>query len=390
MRVAIFTDAFIPVYSGVVTATINLAKGLADRGHKVYLIAPEYNLKKEFSYKNIEVIRMPSISALLNKDFKLTSIYNRKLVKYLKDEKVDVIQFATPLTLGLQAILIAKKLNKPLIGTFHTFSADKQFLEAIHLDFKPLQKVLWAFNRFYYNKCDLITCPSKTATEELIENGLSKKIKVISNGIDSKIFDNSKWKKVKEKYNKKGKLLLFVGRIAPEKNISYLLNCFSKVLKKIPDTKLILIGDGISMEETIKEINTLGIEKSVILTGKMDYDELIKSSIFKACDLFVTASVTENQPLTILEAQINGLVCVGINFRGMKDLIQNGYTGYLTEEKNPDEFSNKIIKLLSNEKLLKKMQKNTLKEVKIHKLSNVIKIWEETFKELIEAKKRKQ
>lgn len=390
MNIAIFTDAFTQMHSGVVTATVNLAKGLADKGHKVYIIATKFKIKKEFSYKNVEVIRMPGIPSLLSPEFKLTSPYSRKLMKYLKKKDIDVIHFSTPLSLGLQAILIAKKLNLPLVGTFHTFSADKEFLEGIHLDFnltiKLMQRFLWGLNRFYYNKCDLITCPAKTTKEELIANNLSKNIKVISNGIDSKIFDNSKWKKVKSKYNKNGKLLLFIGRIAPEKNIRYLLNCFSEVVKKIPSTKLLLVGDGPSMKETKKIIKELKIKKNVILTGKIDYDELVKSSIFKASDLFVTASVTENQPMTILEAQINGLPCVGINIRGMKDLVQNGYNGYLTEEKNPEEFSNRIIELLSNDKLRNKMKKNSLESVKIHKLSKVIEIWEETYKELINAK----
>jgi len=143
------------------------------------------------------------------------------------------------------------------------------------------------------------------------------------------------------------------------------------------------------MNETKRKIEELGIKDNVILTGKIPYDQLVKSSIFKACDLFVTASVTENQPMTVLEAQINGLPCVGINIRGMKDLVQNGYNGYLTEEKNPSEFTEKIIKLLSNDKLRSKMQKNTLKTVKINDLPKVIEIWEETFKKLIIAKKNK-
>ena len=141
------------------------------------------------------------------------------------------------------------------------------------------------------------------------------------------------------------------------------------------------------MREVIKKIEQLGIKKNTILTGKMNYNKLVKSSIFKACDLFVIPSI-ENQPMAVLEAQINDMVCVGINFRGMKDLIKNGYNGYLTEEKNPDEFSDKIIKLLSNDKLLNKMKKNVPKVVKVNNLSKVIEIWEDAYRRLINSKKR--
>ena len=97
----------------------------------------------------------------------------------------------------------------------------------------------------------------------------------------------------------------------------------------------------------------------------------------------MTASTTENQPMTVLEAQVNGLVCVGINARGMKDLIKNGYNGYLVKNKN--EFAQKILSLLSNKKLYKKMKENTLKEIKKHYLNKIIKEWEKESSILIKS-----
>ncbi|MFA7707742.1 MAG: glycosyltransferase [Candidatus Pacearchaeota archaeon] len=384
MKIAIFTDTFIPKYDGIVTATLNLAKGIADRGHKIYIIAPKSQKRiKEFKYKNIKVIRVPSISARFYPGLRITNILSIKLMKYLKKEGINLIHFTTPMTLGLQAILISKALKIPLIGTFHVFFADEQYLKHGKLNFKSIQKIMWAYSRMFYNSCDLVTSPAETTKKEILSHGFKENIKVISNGIDPKKFINSKYKEVRKKYNKSGNLLLFVGRIAHEKNIFYLLECFSKVINKMPKTKLLVIGDGPQMKEVKQKIDLLNLKNNIILTGKIDYNTLVKSSIFKACDLFVTASVTENQPMTILEAQMNGLPCVTISERGMKDLIKNGYNGYLVQNGDKNGFANSILKILANKKLFKKMQKNTLESIKKHYLDKIIDEWEREYSNLI-------
>lgn len=388
MRIAVFTDSFYPKIDGIVTSTISLAKGLANRGHKICVIAPKYKNAKEFRYKNVKVIRVASIPALFYPGFKFTSPFSSNILEHLKKEKIDIIHFQTPITLGVQAIIAAKLLKIPLVGTFHTFFANPQYLEHIKMNYGFIQKVSWAYAKAYYNKCDLITCPSEVAKRELLKHGFINKIKAISNGIDSSIFNNSKYKQVRNKYSKKGNLILFVGRIAHEKNIFYLLDCFKLILKKLPETKLIIVGDGPQLKELKESVKSLNLSGKVIIIGKIAHEKLVKSSIFKASDLFVTASTTETQGITMLEAQANGLVCVGIDAGGTKELIKNNYNGYLVKKGNKRDFANKTVKLLLNSSLRERMQKNTLKEIKHHFISNVIEIWEKVYSELITKNER--
>jgi len=382
MKIAIFTDTFLPKIDGIVTATLSLAMGLANNGHKVCIIAPEYNNFKEFKYKNIKVTRMNSIPALFYPEFKITNPFSIRVYMQLKKEKIDLVHFQTPLTIGMQGIIIAKLLKVPLIGTFHTLIADPKYLKHVKINGAIAQGISWAYARAYYNQCDLITCPSESVKNELLEHTFIKPIKVISNGIDFSLFDNSNWKKVKEKYNPNGKTLLFIGRIAHEKSIPYLLDCFKLVLKKLPKTKLILVGDGPQFKEIKNYIRFLKIENSAILTGKIEHENLIKSGIFKAADLFVTASTTETQGITMLEAQVNGLVSIGMDAGGTKELIKNNYNGYLVK-KGKKEFADKIVKLLKDSSLIQKMQRNTLKEIKKHNMKKVIEIWEKEYQSLI-------
>lgn len=383
MKIVIFTDAFIPQYNGIVTTTISLVKGLADKGHKIYIIAPKYKNFKEFEYSNVKVIRVISIPAGFYPDFKLTNFFSPNIFRFLKKEKVDIIHFQTPLTLGIQAVILSKVLKVPLVGTYHTFIADEQYLKHIKLDYKKVKELAWKYSKLYYNRCDLITCPTEIAKKELLKNSFNEPIKAISNGIDPKIFDNSKSKQIKNKYNPNGNLLLFVGRIAHEKNVLYLLRCFKLIVRKMPETKLFLIGDGPQMKEVKRKIKQLDLSKNIILTGRIDHDKLAKSGIFGACDLFITASTTETQGITMLEAQANGIVSLGIDEGGTKDLIKNNYNGFLIENNNKEDFVDKVVLLLKDKKLYRKMKKNTLKEIKKHNMRNVIDIWEEEYKQLI-------
>lgn len=389
MNIAIFTDTFLPQINGVVTATISLAKGLSERGHKIYIICPEFKKnEKEFDFPNIKVIRIRSMPAYFYEDFRFSSPISLKLIKIFRKEKIDLIHFQTPMPLGFQAIIISKILKLPLVGTFHTFFGDPQYLQHLKLDFKLMEKVSWGYARFFYNKCNLITCPSETTKKELLKNRLKEPIKAISNGIDFSIFDNSKWKKVKEKYNKEGDIILFIGRITYAKNLFYLLECFKIVCEKIPSIKFLIVGDGPQFNEIKLKIKSLGIEKNVILTGKISHEELVKSSIFKACKLFVTASKTETFGLTTLEAGANGLPSVAIKAKGTEDIIKNDYNGYLVEDLDKEKFAEQIIKLLSDKNLYNRMKKNALNEAKKHSYTDVAKTWEKEYNLLISNLKK--
>ncbi|MEM0465861.1 MAG: glycosyltransferase [Candidatus Pacearchaeota archaeon] len=389
MRIAIFTDTFLPQIDGVVTSTVNLAKGLSEKGHKVYIIAPKHEKKEIFFYKNIRVIRMKSIPAFFYEGFKFTMPYSFKLLKFLKKEKIDLVHVQTPITIGFQGIIISKLLKIPLIGTFHTLFADPEYLKNARVNYKIIEKLLWNYAKFFYNFCDLITCPSNITKEELKKHGFEKQIIKISNGIELRLKKNNKnYKLIRKKFlGKDENLLLFVGRVAHGKNIPYLIDCFKLILNKLPKTKLVIIGDGPLINEIRKKIKKDNLDKKVILTGKIPRDKLINSNIYKAFDLFVTASKTETQGISVLEAQANGLVCVGINERGLKDIIIDNYNGFLAKKDDKKDFANKVIKLLTNKKLKKRMVKNTLKEIKKEDINVIVDTWEKVYEKIISNNK---
>jgi len=386
MKIAIFTETFFPHTNGVLTAIINLSKGLADNGHQVYIITPKFKGGQEFIYPNITVHYIKGINAFIYEDIKLVSPISLRTLNFLKKEKIDIIHFMSPWTTGNKAIFISKVLKVPLVGTFHTFIGDSENLKHVHLNYPFVKKHVWKYINSYYDKCDLVTCPSDFAKQEMIKNKCKASIKVISNGIEIPNTDPNHVKKTKEKY-RNSELLLFVGRISYEKNLEHLIDCFKLILLKKPKCKLLLIGDG-PLDEVIKtKIKAEKLDKNILQLGKMNHEKLIKKGYYKAADLFVSVSKTENCPLTILEAQINGLIPVVYDAGGMSYLIKNNINGILVPVDNSKEFAKQVVGLLNNKKKQETLRKNIKEDVKVHYIPNIIKQWEETYSELIKKKK---
>lgn len=382
MNIAIFTDTFYPQINGIVVSNLELIKGLVAKGHKVYVVTCNKPFgTKEFEYPNVVVKRMPSIPALFYPEYKLGAPFSKKLLSYFLAEKIDLIHFQTPVFIGLNAIIMAKILEVPLIGTFHTFITCKEYRKHLLVGHALLDNASWKYVRAYYNQCDLVTVPTESARKELLRNNIKEPISVISNGIKIP-------KDIKQNTSQPN--LLFVGRIAYEKNIFYLLDCFKLIVESIQKAKLTVVGDGPQMSEFKKRIRSLGLEQNVILKGAIKHENLMGSSIFKENKIFVTASLTETQGITLLEAQSRGLVAVGVDANGTRDLIKDGCNGFLVKEGNKKEFALKVIKILSNKKWYQKMRNYNSKILKNHEMSRVIDQWIKTYSKCIKYQNGKK
>jgi len=379
VRIAIFTDTFLPQINGIVTVTASLAEHLADRGHHVYIIAPKYKGVAEYRHPGVTVKRVPSVPAFFYEEFRFTPFPNLEIISYLKKERIDIIHFQTPVTLGLQAVMTARVLKLPLVGTYHTLFSDPQYLRHIKLGSHLAQRLSWSYAAMYYDRCDLITCPTEIVKEELLAHGFKRPIRAISNGIELDTFDNTGWKEKKRKYNPDGKLLLFTGRIAHEKNINYLLDCFARIRKEVPGTKLLIVGDGPQMEEVRAHSRALHLAGEVIFAGRMERKQLLASGIFKACDVFVTASTTETQCISVLEAQANGLPTVGVKERGVTEVVRNRVNGFLVENGDKEAFVHAVVRLLKDDTLRARLGKNAMRDVRKHDMGHIARVWEREY-----------
>jgi len=385
MNIAIFSDAFYPQINGVVTSIISLASNMALRGHRIIIVAPSYRNLEEIKIPGVKIIRVPSVSASFYDDFKWTNPFSFTTYKALRKENIDVVHFMTPIFISMLGIKFARKRGLPVVGTFHTFIADPRYFE--HMFSGPVkvsEEVTWKYLNLYYDCADRVTAPTAEAVRIISENGCTAPLEAVSNGIDFKQFDNSGSDAIKQKYLLNDQVVLYIGRVAYEKNLDVLIDAFDIVYKENRQAQLLIVGDGPQKKIFEDHAAAKAAAGNIIFTGALGHSELVKSGIFDAVSLFATASVTETQGITILEAQANGLICVAAAEGGVVNLIDDGVNGYLVPPGDSVLMAQRIAHVLNHRAELSDMEQKALEMVDIHRMDRIIDRWEEIYTELYE------
>ena len=359
MRIGIFTDTYTPFINGVTTSVLMLKMGLEKKGHQVFIVTvnPD-NMHYELEENN-RIIRLPGIPTGIY-DYRLTGIYPMKALKLIKKWNLDIIHSQTEFGVGTFARIVAKQYNIPLVHTYHTMYED--YVHYItHGYFNRSSKKIVEYLTLFY--CDRtiseLVVPTKKAYELFKKKyKVDRNVYIVPTGIDVEKFyiENNKKLNIIEKrkelnINKDDFVILFVGRIGTEKNIELLLSSM-KSLKNVSDKiKLLIIGDGPNLEEYQNYCMRNKLEDNVIFTGKVSWDTI--SSYYLISDIFATASRTETQGLTVIEAMAASLPVVCINDESFTDTVIDNLNGLIFE--NRREYKKCIISLYRDKELLRKL-----------------------------------
>lgn len=386
MKIAYFTDTFFPSINGVVSASYLFAKGMKNLGHEVKLFAP-HKRNELYEHDGVEVEGISSVS--INKLYSDTRVVKPLFpYKYKKVKKFDpdIIHFHTPFILGTEAIVYANLLNKPLLGTFHTNFMDPDYSKVLKVERMSAlwEKVLWKVNNVFFNRCDVVVTPSIAAKKKLSENNLKKQIKVVNNPIDLNLIkkvSDEKLSLLKKRYWLGENVLIYVGRISQEKSLITLILSFKKVLEKIDDAQLLLIGGGPQEMELRDLVIGLGIERSVVFVGKVKYEKLLSEGYFQLGKCFVTASASECQPMTIIEAMAFALPLILADSEGNPEMVDGN--GKLTPVGDVDAMAKEMIQVLMDEDLRLKYSKKSFELVKKYSIEKVCLDMEKVYQELL-------
>jgi glycosyltransferase involved in cell wall biosynthesis len=352
MKIAIFSDTF--QINGVTTIVHQSARRLAELGHKVCIFAIGKNLEKISNanpHGNLTFISLPSLPATWvypNERFYIPLGFS---YAHIKEFAPDIIHTHLPLTVGWEAIFLAKFLKIPIIGTHHTFY--DHYLKHVKMDFGWGKKLTWKYTISYYNRCDLVLSPSKSLADAMTEQGLKKPIEVLKNFIDTEVFcpaNEQKKQSLKAKFGLKDKSIIYMGRLSYEKSVDQVFKAFSLVTKNNPSIRLMVVGDGPEKEKLIKLSHKLGISEKVIFTGFLRDEELTEA--LQANDIFISASLTESFSLTIVEAMACGLPVIAAKEKGPTEIIEDGVNGFLIPPGDPKMLAQKISELLASPKKL--------------------------------------
>ena len=361
MRIGIFSETYTPYISGLVTSIVMLKNALEKEGHEVYVVTANLeSFKYEYNEKE-RILKIPGLPTGIY-DSRLTSIYPIQAVNKIKSWKLDVIHSQTEFAIGTFARLFAKQFNIPLVHTYHTLYED--YIHYITKGYfnRSSKKIVEYLTKFY---CDT------TATELIVPTNkiyklfkekykFEKNIHIIPTGIETERFykENINEKEVEELKNTLGLakndfVLLFVGRLAEEKNVEFLLNSEKNLVKKYKNIKLVIVGDGPDKDNYEKLSSKLGIAENVIFTGKAAWEEM--PYYYHISDVFVTASKTETQGLTIIEAMASNVIPVCMEDEAFQSMVTEELNGLFF--KTNEEYENQIIRLYENREELAKFDK---------------------------------
>ena len=357
MRIGIFSDTYPPFINGVSTSIRMLELELIKKGHTVYIVTVNSESMKYKQEGN--VLRIPGVPTGIY-DYRLTSFYPFKAFNIIKEWNLDVIHTQTEFGIGTFARVIGKQLNIPVVHTYHTMYEDYvHYITKGHFQ-SSSKKIVEYITKFYCDKTikELIVPTKKTYNLFKEKYKYDRNVHIIPTGINVENFykenvDKKEIEKLKEKMGikKEEKTLLYLGRIGKEKSIDFIINNHVKIVEKYPNCKLVIVGNGPDIEEYKELCKTNKISDKVIFTGKVPWEKT--KLYYNMADIFVTASKTETQGLTVIEAMAASTPVVAIDDESFNTTVIDDLTGYLFNTQ--EEYIEAIEKLLRDDELIKKM-----------------------------------
>ncbi len=416
MRIAITSDLYYPMTNGVAVFAHNLARGLAKRGHEVLVICPSFNGKKHRTKQDgvttvyLRSIRFPFYPDQINEVPNGKEILGLPLPRLayrhglwitvepypevrraLDKFQPDVIHNQTAEMVAIAVRRYAKKNDVPLVSTGHAYpdniTSQLRLLKPIK---KPLDVVLRAYMASFLKHSEYATMPTEMAIDDLVPKKRKKfnvTVEPLSNGVDLAKFSPGK---VPERFYRKYRLssdrpmALYVGRVDPEKSLSNVVMAFAAVLDEVPEAMLVIAGDGTDRRHLQDLVQSLGIEKSVRFLGRVMLPDTVE--LYRAADLFVTASETETQGIVLIEAAATGLPLVAVDAGAVRELCQHKKNGLLCHPGDVDEMADAMVRILRDPTLRNKYGRKSIEIAKKHDLNYTLKRFEEIYQEAIKLK----
>ncbi len=335
MRIAIFTDTYTPDVNGVVTSIVTLQKELEKHGHTVFVVTSSSSLIHFQREGN--VLRLPAVEVKKLYGYHLSGPFSITGLADVKAMNLDLIHVQTEFGIGTFARICSHMLNIPMVYTYHTMYEDyTNYLMPI--ESKPitsaLRTLIGGWSAVYSDLCNELIAPSEKTRDKLIEYGITdKEIAVIPTGLDlerfyKKNFSDDERKALRVKLGVKDNeyMLLFVGRLAEEKSVDVILDAM--VIAKAQNLPIhcVIVGAGPALND-LKDMSVAkGISDVVNFTGKiMPADVPI---YYSATDMFCSASLSETQGLTFVEAMGSDTAVFARDRNVLADLIEDGYSGF--------------------------------------------------------------
>jgi glycosyltransferase involved in cell wall biosynthesis len=324
MNILMVTNTFTPHVGGVAKSVADFTETYRLLGHRVLVIAPEFENMPE---NETDVIRVPAIQNFNGSDFSVRLPIPGYVFASLDEFRPDIVHSHHPFLLGDTALLVAASFDVPLVFTHHTMH--EQYTHYVPLDSPQLKRFVIQLATGYANLSDRVIAPSRSIAEILQKRGVETAIEVVPTGVDVAVMQKGNGSILRERMNIPREALVIghTGRLAPEKNLKFLAQAVAEFIDCHPKTHFLVIGEGPSKSEIEEIFNNSSLGSNLHFTGSLSGQDLVDS--YHAMDVFAFASKSETQGMVLVEAMAAGVPVVALDAPGARDVIHHLKNGWL-------------------------------------------------------------
>ena len=340
MRIALFTNNYLPFCGGVTISVETLRRGLESSGHEAWVFGPRLTGAEDVSVK---VVRYPSIPVATYPEFALAVPYSRRIDRMVTALDFDVIHAHHPFLLGPAARRLARRTRRPLVFTYHT--RYEKYAHYVPLPLSLVQAAALRISAGFAAQADAVLAPSAVIRDELHARGVRAPIAVVPTGVDLERFRPGDRVAARRSLGvgDDEPLVLYVGRLDREKSVDRVILAFERIASTIPGARLVLVGQGTEAERLRRAAAGSPGAERIRFLGLRPHDTL--AECYQAADVFLFASETETQGLVLAEAAACGLPAVAVDAPGCDEVVRDGDTGILTKG-DPAALAEAVIGLL--------------------------------------------
>ena len=374
MNIGLFSDTYTPQVNGVVTVLRALKAGLAKRGHKTYL----FTVQHPNAVEEEGVFRLPSFKFPTEPQHRIGMFLTKQIFDMVRPLELDLIHSHSEFSLYLASRLVSKKFKIPAVHTMHTYYPD-------YISYVPppgnliMDKKLPSYLRHVLRNQKCVIVPSRKNADYLDDIKFARPVLIVPNGIDLSHFSGSldqtaeresSRRKIRERYGiaSDDDMIVFTGRLGPEKNIPVLIENFKEIQKR-RKAKLFLVGDGPDRHSLQAYSHDLGLGEAVIFSGYLRWPDEVKQA-YAASDLFMSASHSEVHPISFIEAMASGLPVVAAKDSSIENMVLDGENGWALEDDSL--LWEKAIQILEDKTLRLQMGKRSAEIVQRYSMDNFI------------------
>ena len=371
MNILLISDVYFPRINGVSTSIRTFVYQLQQLGHQVTLIAPDYAspklATKQATPDEAWIMRIPARGLFFDPEDRLMrmgAVLDQ--VQHLQKQQYDIIHVHTPFVAHTLGLRLGKWLNIPVVETYHTFFEDYLHLYLPIIPKRIARAIARLISRRQCNAVDGVISPSQPMLDVLRQYGVQQYAEVIPTGLQQQSFAKAAPEKFRQQFAipQDRPIALYVGRVAYEKNISFLIDMWQHVVKQIPEALLVIAGEGPAEKSLQQQCAELGLNQHIQFIGYLDRNTML-NACYRAADVFVFASLSETQGLVLLEAMAQATPVVAVAELGTKSILIEGKGAHIAPLVSQG-FAAKVSHLLRHETERRQLGRAALRYVQHH------------------------